>query len=146
MLKSFSKGLCAAALAFTFSATAAQADEHSVLIMDGGFFPAVTYTKPGDNVVFTNNSAGPLILAGTDASWMSDSISVDGIYTLSVTGNTVLDFVALDNDAAVTGDEGETDAEYISLDDVIMEGALSFNEAPVDEFDNSAFEEDSEEG
>ncbi len=146
MLKSFSKGLSAAALATIFTASAAQADNHTVLIMDGGFFPAVTYTKPGDNVIFTNNSASALKLAGADSSWVSESISVDSTYTLNVTGSTSLDFVALDNDAAVTGDEGESDAEYINLDDVIMEGALSFNDAPLEGYDNYEFEEDSEEG
>lgn len=133
MLKSFSKGLCAAALAATFTASAAHADNHTVLIMDGGFFPAVSYVKPGDNLIFTNNSAGALVLAGADSSWVSNSIGIDATYVLNVTGNTTMEFVAVDANAAVAGDEGETDAEYISLDDVIMEGALSFNEAPLEE-------------
>ncbi len=137
MLKSYSKGLCAAAIATIFAASAAQAEDHSVLIMDGGFFPAVTYAQPGDSVTFTNDSEVALVLAAVDSSWISESISVEGTFVLTVGETTPPEFVAVETDAAVAGDEGETDEEYINLDDVIMEGALSFNAAPLEDSSSS---------
>lgn len=132
MLNYMSRGFCALALATTFSATAAQADNHTVLIMDGGFFPAVTYAKPGDNVIFTNNSETAVTLAASDSSWISEGVPVNATHVLNVSHSTYLDFVAVAEVAAVQGDEGEETVEYINLDDVLMEGSLSFNDAPLD--------------
>lgn len=134
MLKKFSKGLCAVAVATSFMATTAQADiVHTVLIMDGGFFPAVTYVKPGDSIHFLNNSEELITLASADESWVSEALATDDDYTLPITANTPLSFVATFEEAAVSEDEGEVDSEYIALDTVVMEGAVSFDTAPLDE-------------
>jgi len=126
------KGICAAAAVAAVTATAAQADNHTVLIMDGGFFPAVSYVQPGDNIIFTNNSSGPLRLAGSDSSWSSEAIPVDATYLLNITNSTNHSFVGINQDSGSAGAEGETDDEYINLDDVVMEGAMSFEAAPLD--------------
>ncbi|MEM6306219.1 MAG: hypothetical protein AAF744_15995 [Pseudomonadota bacterium] len=132
MLKSNRMWLSATALFASLAATSAQADNHTVLVMDGGFFPAVTYTGPGDNVIFTNNSEGPVILSAHDQSWQSETIDIDATFVLNIKANTSLDFVALEATSGSAGEEGEYDAEYIALDDVLMEGALSFNEPPLE--------------
>ena len=115
MLKSFSKGLCAGALAMTFSASAAHADNHIVLIMDGGFFPAVIYAHPGDSITFTNSSEISQILQGPQQIWMSHSVPVDGSYTLDLDANTPMVFYSQASDGFT------------------IEGTLSYEPAPLEE-------------
>lgn len=109
MLKSFIKSACALAAATTLWAGAAQADNHSVFIMDGAYFPSVIYARKGDNVIFTNQSGAAHTVTSADGSWTSESIGVDGTFRLNLSGSTVLDFVGV-------GPEGEDMVGYVTFE------------------------------
>ena len=95
---SFRKGACAGAAALALMAGAAQAGNHLVMIVDGGYFPAVTYAKPGDNLVFENKSSGTHTLSGPDNVWESEPIGIDGRYVLNLTNETPLTFMGIASD------------------------------------------------
>ncbi len=115
MLISFRKGACALAAAASLTAGAAHADNHVVLILEGGYFPSVTYAKPGDNVVFTNESGASHKIKGPEGTWESGSIGLNATFVLNLTANTPLSF-----SEAVSEGEG-------------MAGEISFAEPPLAE-------------
>ncbi|QFT57388.1 hypothetical protein FIU94_01015 [Sulfitobacter sp. THAF37] len=115
MLDYFCKGAVAAAVATAFWAGAAQADNQSVLIMEGSFFPSTTYARPGDNLIFTNLSGQVQHLSGPEGSWTSGPIEVDGTYRLNLTHSTPLTFG--------NGAEGEA----------LVEGEISYDPAPLND-------------
>lgn len=88
MLKSTCKGAAALAAALTFSAGAAQADNHVVLIVDGSYFPPVIFAGPGDNIIFRNESGASHVITGAEESWTSGTINGSGSYVLNLTRNT----------------------------------------------------------
>ncbi|MFC6639090.1 hypothetical protein GV827_08355 [Sulfitobacter sp. JBTF-M27] len=110
MLVKYCKGACAITAALTLMAGVAQADNQLVMIVDGGYFPAVTYAQPGDNIVFENKSAGDHVMRGPNDSWVSDPIAVDGRYVLNLTHSTPLTFTG-------TGTDGIEVAGEISYDE-----------------------------
>ncbi len=115
MLISFRKGVCALALATSSMATSVQAENHIVLIMDGGYFPDIVHVGRGDNIIFTNNSENEHTLAGPDESWISEPIPVDGTYRLNINNQMAPTFSGL------------------GADDLLMEGSFSYEPAPLDE-------------
>jgi plastocyanin len=115
MQYSLRKGVVALAAAVISVAGAAQAEDHSVLIMDGGFFPAVIYAHPGDSITFTNSSEISQILQGPQQVWMSHSVPVDGSYTLDLDANTPMVFYSQASDGFT------------------IEGTLSYEPAPLEE-------------
>ncbi|MCZ4254370.1 hypothetical protein PVW51_04795 [Sulfitobacter sp. PR48] len=115
MLTSFCKGACAIAAASTLWAGAAQADNQSVLIVEGSYFPSTIYAKPGDNVIFTNQSGQVQHLSGPEDTWTSGPIEVDATYRLNLTHATPLTFT--------NGEDGEG----------LMEGEISYDPAPLND-------------
>ncbi|APE42755.1 hypothetical protein BOO69_04445 [Sulfitobacter alexandrii] len=115
MLDTFCKGAVAVAAATAFWVGAAQADNQSVLIMEGSFFPSTTYAKPGDNVIFTNLSGQVQYLSGPEDSWESGPIGVDATYRLNLTHSTPLTFS--------NGQDGEG----------LVEGEISYDPAPLND-------------
>lgn len=115
MRNSICKGACALAVATTFAATAAHADNHSVLIQEGGYFPAVSYVNRGDNLIFENNTDQEHIISGPDGSWVSEPIPVDGTWRLNINNQMALTYSG------------------IGSNDEIMEGSFSYDPAPVEE-------------
>jgi plastocyanin len=115
MLNSFCKGICAFAAATTFTATAAMAENHHVLIMEGGYFPAIVYVNRGDNLIFTNQSEQEHVINGPDESWTSGPIAVDATYRLNINNQMAMTFSGL------------------GVDDALMEGEFSYEEAPLSE-------------
>ncbi|OAN80644.1 hypothetical protein A8B82_00960 [Sulfitobacter sp. EhC04] len=115
MLTSFCKGACAIAAASALWAGAAQADNQSVLIVEGSYFPSTIYAKPGDNVIFTNQSGVVQHISGPEDTWTSGPIGVDATYRLNLTHSTPLSFT--------NGEDGEG----------LMEGAISYDPAPLND-------------
>ena len=115
MLNIFHKGVCALAVATSFMATTAQAQNHTVLILDGGYFPAIVYVGRGDNIIFTNNSEAEHTMSGPEGTWVSEPITVDGTYVLNI-----------NNQLAPT-------YSGAGADDVLMEGSFSYEPAPLTE-------------
>lgn len=113
MLKSYRKGVIALAAAVSFVAGAAQAGTHSVLIMDGGYFPEVIYVQPGDSIVFENMSASAHRLVGQGDAWTSGDISPEDSFEIVVDEQTPLSYSGRDSGG------------------MEVEGALSFDPAPL---------------
>lgn len=84
MLHSYRKGALALAAALTFSASAAQAEEHVVLIVDGSYFPSVIFANSGDTILFRNESGASHTVTGAEAAWTSDAIYPEGTYQLTL--------------------------------------------------------------
>ena len=117
MLYKFSKGACALAAALMLSATAAQADWHSIDIDDGAYLPKISYIKQGDNLVFYNETENTHIINGPDDAWTSGPIAPGERYVHWINRSMPLSF------------SGE------SVDGELMEGSYSYEPAPVDESD-----------
>ena len=101
MLTKFNKGVCALAVATSLMAAPAKADNHSVLIMNGGYFPSFIYVNRGDNIIFTNQSDNDHTLSGPENSWVSDPIPVNGTYLLNISNQMAMTFSGLDATGAV---------------------------------------------
>lgn len=115
MLEKFCKGACAFATATTLWSGAALADNQSVLIVEGSYFPDTIYARPGDNIVFVNQSGGTQYLSGPDGSWESGPIAHEDSFRLNLTHSTPLTFS--------NGEDG----------DGALEGSISYEPAPLDD-------------
>ena len=92
MLNSYRKGAFALAAAFSFVAGAAQAEQHTVLIVEGGYFPSVVYVQAGDSVTFENESGATHTIVGEEDVWTSGEINLDGSFTVDMTEEVPLMF------------------------------------------------------
>lgn len=79
--------------ALGLAATTAMAEEHEILLVEGGFFPEITYLTAGDTVLFTNVTDGPENVVAADASWSTLEIPSNGSQTIAVTAAMTLGFV-----------------------------------------------------
>ncbi|KIN61932.1 hypothetical protein Z946_788 [Sulfitobacter noctilucicola] len=104
MLNSYRSGICALAVATSFIAGAAQAESHVVLIMEGGYFPAVTYVSAGDEVIFRNESGATHEMGGPEDVWSSGPIGMDGTYHLSLSEETPLVFTGVSGGIEMQGE------------------------------------------
>lgn len=84
MLNSYRKGALAIAAALSFSASAAQAEEHVVLIVDGSYFPSVVFASTGDTILFKNESTATHTVSGAEAVWTSEEIHPAGEFVLQL--------------------------------------------------------------
>lgn len=119
MLVSFRKGVCALAAAITMTATAAGAVDHEILIVEGAYFPPLTYAEIGDRLVFVNSSNSPHIVEGPEEAWTSGPIPVEGSYTLTLDDETPLTFMAsadTEEDGDGAGDEAIEQIGQITYD------------------------------
>lgn len=96
MLMIKSKGAIALAAAIGMMTGAAQAANHTVMIVDGGYFPEIVYVAPGDNIVFENWSEAEHVVSGPVGSWASDPIAISGQFMLSVDETTPMTYSGLD--------------------------------------------------
>ena len=122
MLATIRLGAGALAATAVLWAGAAQAQTHSVLIMDGSYFPSIIYAQSGDNVVFTNLSSDTHTVSGPEGTWTSGPIAIEGSFQLDLTEATPLAF----------GGTGRTDpdAEGGSAE-IEMAGEISYEPAPL---------------
>ncbi len=98
MLKTYRKGAFALAAALSVMAGAAHANTHTVLIVDGGYFPAVTYAAVGDVISFENASSASHEVGDPAETWTSGSIAIDSVYSLTIEETTPLEFVGMGAD------------------------------------------------
>ena len=131
MLKSRFSGICAAALAATFAASAVKADFHTVLIMDGGFFPPIVYVQPGDDIEFTNSSDAVQTIFGAAESWTSGEIDIDGTFVLSLNDEMPQSFVATIVDGEADAGEGDGDDDVGNEEALELHGEFTFEPAPI---------------
>ena len=131
MLYTFRKGACALAAAAMFAGTAAQAETHSVLIVDGGFFPTVVYVQPGDQIEFTNNSESVQVITGASDSWTSGEIDLDGSFLLSVDEEMPQNYVAVIVDGTADAGEGDGDDDMGNEGALELHGEFTFEPAPI---------------
>ena len=97
MLVNKRKGALALAAAVSMLAGVAQAESHVIMIVDGGYFPAVIYAQPGDNLIFENWSEAEHTVGDPNGSWTSASIpSEGGNFVLHLTEETPLIYAGLD--------------------------------------------------
>ncbi|MGH1575638.1 cupredoxin domain-containing protein [Planktotalea sp.] len=100
-----------AALAASFG-TSASAANFNILIVEGGFFPEITYVQPGDSVTFVNQLTVSATATASDESWSTGPLSVNATYNLPIAAETALIF-------SYASDSGKS-------------GVLSFDFAPLD--------------
>lgn len=105
MLISFRNRACALAAAMTVAgASAAFAETHNVLIVDGAYFPPLLNVALGDNVTFTNNSTITHTISGAGDAWTSGPIGVEASFTLDITDETPTSFGGMgEGDVAMEG-------------------------------------------
>lgn len=115
MLNSFRKGGLALATAAVCLASAAQADNHNILIVDGAYFPEILHVKADDNVYFRNNSADAHTIVSENGEWTTGELPVDSSFRVKVRDITELNFSGV-------GPDGEA-----------ITGYLTFELAPVDQ-------------
>ena len=113
MPKSVLGPAAALAVALSLAGTGASAENHIVMIMDGGYFPTVTYAGPGDNFVFLNETTVAHVMNGPDNAWVSDPIEPGARFVLNLTHNTPLVY------------------HGTAVDGTPIEGALSYDPAPL---------------
>lgn len=101
------------AVSLTAFAAPAIAEEHSILIFDEAYYPAITYVNVGDSVVFSNESAGEHTVNGKNDAWTIGPIA---------SGGQVIMVIEPDMQTGFTGETAT--AEY-------MEGNLSFSPPPL---------------
>ncbi len=104
---------CLLTLAFGLRAPGIQAEQHEILLVEGGFFPEITYLSAGDTILFINMTDVAENVVATDASWSTTQISSEQTDSVVVTEDMVLTFEY---------DEGSDDPKT---------GSLSFDPAPL---------------
>lgn len=92
MLNLFRSGALTLAAAFTLTGTAAQAESHEVLIVDGSYFPYVIFATEGDEIVFRNESGANHYIVGANDSWQSGAIPPNGTFQIELEEETPLTF------------------------------------------------------
>ncbi len=74
----------------------------TVLMTGEGFFPEVTYAKPGYSLVFHNDSEGSIVIKAADGSWETDDIPASGSATVKLASDMNQQFV-VDGSETVAG-------------------------------------------
>ena len=88
MLNIYRNGAAALAAALTFAASTAQAEHHTVLIVQGSYFPSVVFAAEGDTIQFYNESNASHTVVGADETWTSGTIGANGSFTLEIDEDT----------------------------------------------------------
>jgi plastocyanin len=124
MLVFLRNGSCAVAGAAMLFATAANAENHRILIMDEAYFPAVIYVQAGDVLMFENTSDQTHTIVGEDDAWTSGPIATDSSFVKPVSDDMPLTFTR-----KTEGDDDDDDHEGGS--DAVFAGTLSFDAPPL---------------
>lgn len=136
------KSYLAAALVAA-SATMANAAEHQVILTGFSYFPAVTYAKPGDKVIFINESGEEQTVVGKDSGWTVGPLADLGEGQLVVTEETELKFFAAyspeatdaGGDTTTASADGGASQETGTYEDAPIKAEISFDAPPLS--DNS---------
>ncbi len=79
------------AATLAMAGTVASAVEHIVRIEGPGYFPNKLYVIAGDTVRFENHGPYVARLKKTNGSWLTNTISLNGSTTISITNNNTID-------------------------------------------------------
>jgi plastocyanin len=119
------------------AASAAQAEEHAVVVTGFSYFPAVVYAEPGDTIRFINESGEEQTVVGKDAGWTVGPLADMEEGTLTVDQETELafysayaEFVDMNGDG-VSDPGSETD--YGSYENAPIKAEITFLEPPLSE-------------
>ena len=107
-----------ATVATLASATAAQAAEHTILILPDAYFPAVTYVNDGDTVRFSNQSGSQHTIIAKNNSWELGPITNGATVSLQFNKGVQNTFY--------NKDSKDSDGNYL------VTGTVSFSAAPLD--------------
>lgn len=123
--------LTAIGLALGFSASAAMAAEHDIYIVNGAFFPEVSFVSPGTVVRFHNENGTPHRVFNDEFGFVSDMITHEGNWAMTVQADTNLRLFArsfADGSQATVGQDGKTaeDSASINSNGQRLEGLMSF--------------------
>lgn len=91
MLKLTCKGAAALAAALFLSVGAAQAAQpkkHTVIIVDGTYFPSIVIAKAGDWIIFDNESGSNHVVSGPEESWTSGNLGASSSFRLDLDEDT----------------------------------------------------------
>lgn len=128
----------AAALALAVWALPAQAAEHEVLILAGGFYPEITYVQPGDSVTFVNTDQRPRRVFGDRYDFVSPKIKQNESWTLGIVANMRNDYFAKSFNVNATdtpvGEGSVTAQQEADVNDAgnVMRGVLSYAPPPAE--------------
>ncbi len=134
-------------------ATAAQAEDHTIVVTGFSYFPAVTYVLPGETVTFVNESGEEQTVVGKDAGWVVGPLADGADGSLTVTEETELKFFSAyqncengnegtdvncgsgnDPDPAstdpATGTDGPTE-QYGNYEDAPIKAEITFDAPPL---------------
>ncbi len=111
------KLLCAAA-ACALSFQAANAMEHTILIMEDAYFPDITHVDPGDIVHFHNTTGSSQNIISANEDWELGPIPANGQLSITIEE-------AQETTYYNAGSQGEDSSYTVS-------GYLSFDDAPID--------------
>lgn len=79
MFKPIFFSMTALSLSFT---QVASANDYSILVEEGAFYPEITYLAPGDTVTFTNNNTYSIEVIASDETWTTGSLTTSMDYVL----------------------------------------------------------------
>ena len=105
------KTLSAAVAALAIAAPLA-AETHEILMLEGGYFPDITYVASGDTVNFVNGSNVAQATSAVGGSWTTGTLSENQSFSMTVTQGTT-----------ITAFSNPANAEMV--------GSLSFDPAPL---------------
>lgn len=113
----FKQAFLALTVAASSLASTASADNFNILFVDGGFFPEITYLFPGDTVTFINEADETITAEAIDQTWSTGALGLDQTYVLPIVADITL--------------------AYTDVNDAAKAGLLSFDLAPLTDFDAS---------
>lgn len=99
MFKPIFFSMTALSLSFT---QVASANDYSILVEEGAFYPEITYLAPGDTVTFTNNNTYSIEVIASDETWTTEALATSMDYVLPISAETALAF-GLVSDAEIAG-------------------------------------------
>ena len=91
------------------------AEEHMVVVTGFSYFPEIVYVQPGDTVLFINKSGTDQTVFARDGSWVVGPLPNNGEASLTITGQTELNYFGLTRRDAAADDTAPIGAEMSFL-------------------------------
>lgn len=110
--------------------SAAQAEEHLVVLTGFSYFPAITFAQPGDTVNFINESGEEQTVVGKDSGWTIGPLAAEEQGSLTVTEETELAFFAAYTVEPEEGADPAAEPEEGTYENAPIKAEISFDAAP----------------
>jgi plastocyanin len=123
----------AAALAFGMVTAGVQAAEHEVAIIDGAFYPEITYVQPGDTVLVYNADEVPRRVFGDEFTFISPKLMTEDAFTVTIVEDMPNEYYGKtgSGDIDVDTDQSAASQAQTDEDDNPMRGVFSFAPPPL---------------